>query len=432
MTKLQMTGIEQKTFSGFSLLYTLLLLTLLTMLLTSFITLFFISKKQSLELITRSAAERDVYSAMTLLRDPSFELHSDEPVTISLYDGTDDSVICYRNHWGFFGLIRASVERKNYRFSAVALYGDYCHSEDLPALLLGNCYKPLCICGNTILKGNFKVAKAGIKASSISGRYYEGPNNLVDGTVETDDHKMPAIKPYYLLLQPKYQINSPQRYSQIIKYGLSSFSDTLINSFHNKTIILCAENGVVLDGCFLQGNVMVLSDSSILLKKSALINDIIICAKKIMFEPGFKGTGQFIASDSLRCGPWCTFPYPSSLAVIHTGSGPAPFLLLDKMCRLDGSVICYSDKSPKPHTAILQINKDCMITGSVYSNQLISLSGKVFGNIMIPGFLLKTPISIYENFLLDVVIDYTRQPQYYCGIRYNENESILKIIKWLQ
>lgn len=416
---------------GYSLLYILFLLSMLAMILAGFIMLQFLSRKQTLGWMGRAESECNVNSAITLMRDQSYKIPSDSPIALSLFNGVNDSVTISRCHWGFFDLLKATSRFKNYKFSRMALCGEYHHEEKEAALLLGSSFKPLCICGNTLLKGIFKVPKAGIKAATVAGKFYQR-KLLVEGETDATDRVLPPVNPRFTNLQPDNLIMDYTPYSRVVRLKEKIFDDTLVNSFGEQTIILFAKGMIKLEKCLLRGNIMIISDSLIQVEPTAHISDAILCSKNITIRPKFKGTGQFIAMDTLRCGHSCTFPAPSVLAVICRGVNPVPFIFFDNKCLVEGTVLAWSANALRPLSSIGMLREKSRIVGSLYTNCDITLNGEVFGNVIAPGFIFRNPVAIYQNYLVDAIIDYSRQPDYFTGISYNKNNGLLNIIKWLQ
>lgn len=416
---------------GYSLIYVLFLLTMLAMILAGMLTLHYYTRRESIEWMGRAETEQNVKSAITLLKDPSFLIPEAQPITLSLFNGINDSVTVCRKRWGCFDLLSASARFKCFRVTRMALCGSYRHRKSQPALLLGGSIKPLCLCGNTLLKGFVRVPESGVKAASMGGVYYKR-TSLVEGTIDASNRPLPYIDSRYLHLQPGELLRNNGQLSRVVRLTTTIICDTIIQSFQESTLILSATGNIRLEKCLIRGNVMVLCDSTIFVGSTASIADAILCAEKIIIEPRFKGTGQFIATDTLRCGHSCTFPVPSVLAVINKAVNPVPFIFIDQNCRIGGTVLAYSLKSIKPYTSIGMISEHTRIVGSLYSNCEISLEGEIFGNVITSGFLVRNPVSTYQNYLVDAVIDYSRQPDYYTGIDYTATGTTLEIIKWLQ
>jgi len=416
---------------GYSLLYVLFFLTILALIISGLITYRFFCRRQSLEWMGRANIERNVQSAITLMRDQVYTLPEGQPVVLSLFNDVNDSVTLCRARWGFFSLLKASARFNKYEYSLMALCGDYHHGEKEAALLLGNTFKPLCICGNTLLKGIFKVPKAGIKAGSVAGNYYRR-SLLVEGEVIAKDSSIPIVNACYLHLQPQHLLNDYAPSSRVVRLRTCTFNDTLSNSFEEPLVILYAKDIIILDRCVLRGNVMVISDSTIRVESKAQIADAILCAKNIFIEPRFKGTGQFIATDTLRCGHSCTFPVPSILAVINQAVNPVPFIYFEEHCHIEGAMLAWTANPLKQYSAIGVISEHSRIVGSLYTNGEISLLGEVHGNVISKGFILRKSGAIYQNYLMDAMIDYSRQPKFYTGISYQPTIDHLNIIKWLQ
>lgn len=412
------------------MLYALFLLTILLLLLSSLISYSLIRKTDTINALQKSILERNVNSAISLLLDPEVFPEKDISHKISLFGNTDDSVLIKRSHWGAFEVIEASYQWRNFYCSQIALCGDYKHTAISPALTIFDSYKPLCISGTTFLKGIIDVPKEGIKSVPVDGKYYTR-KELVFGKITIGEFKLPRIKPQLESLNPVSILAQYTGIARIAEYILPVFSDTLINSFTNEAVILYSRDILTLDHCLIKGKVIIISNTEVNILKTSMISDAIVCGKVITIESGFKGTGQFIASDSLLCSQSCTFPFPSVLAVINQSKSPAPFLQLGKKSSVMGTILCYSKDKLKSFTPMVLLEKESILTGSLYSNQQVCLLGSVYGNISTTGFYYRSPSGIYDNYLVDGTIDYSRQRSYYIGINYEENKSLRGVMKWL-
>ena len=300
------------------------------------------------------------------------------------------------------------------------------------ALNIADNYKPLCLCGDTYIQGNCLIPKAGVKPASMRGRYYLR-KELIYGEIKAEDHSVPNINPLFKRFSPDFLLSFYGDREYTAELSGSMFSDTLIHSFFKPTVVLIAENGITLKDCTLHGNIILVSDSTVEIDHSADLEDIIICARNIRIRDNFTGSAQFIATDSISCHQNSFLTYPSVMAVIHLKKQQiAPFLLLSSGSRICGTVLCYSDKKIKALTVIGEIEKNATVIGTLYANNEICLKGKVHGSVLSTGFILRTPVSIYENYLVDVEIDYSKLPKEYIGVSYSENKIIRKVIKWLQ
>lgn len=422
---------SKETLPGYSLIFVIFIFAVLTMILAALVAIHYQNQMQVKAWIGKAEAECNANSAITLMRDQHYTMPIGTPIVISLFNGLNDSVTISRGHWGLFTLLKALTMFKNTGFYKIALCGDYHHDEKGPALIMGSNLNPLCICGSTFLKGNIKVPGAGIKAATVNGLFYQR-KDLVLGKTEAKDRPLPQINPRFLKIQPESLVVNLPPFSRLIQLKDGTITDSIVNGFKEPTIIIHMKGVVKLKQCKIIGNIMIISDSLIEIESSAFISDAIICSKNIIIQPKFRGTGQFIATDTLICGHSCTFPSPSILAVICTGMKTTPLIFIDKMCLIEGTVLAWSANPIKPLLSIGHVHKKSCIVGSLLTNCNISLNGEVFGNVIAQGFIFKNTSAIYQNFLVNATIDYSRQPQYFIGIAYDNSNCKLNVIKWLQ
>ena len=123
--------------------------------------------------------------------------------------------------------------------------------------------------------------------------------------------------------------------------------------------------------------------------------------------PKFEGSVQVFARDSIIVGESCYLKFPSTL-VLKSPSKPSysPKITLAAGTRLAGNVILQQPSFNLRNNGIVTINKGSVVNGTVYSEGYTQLkSCEIQGEVYTKKLFLKTRSSIYENTLLNVVID---------------------------
>jgi hypothetical protein len=417
---------------GFSLLYAILMMTIILILTASMISINYLNNRQSLSILHNRKVNSDLESACELLLDPTFlSEKNNRNIKISLYGEKQDSLEIRKSKWGIFELIRVTEAKGLNGFFRIALVGDYMHEHNSPALILEDKDKPLCLCGNTLLRGVVYAPRSGIKASIVNGRGFER-KNLVEGDIITQPQKFPIIDRFVENLNASGSWLKSQNTIQKISFSGSIFTDTLINSFQNDPIILRFLQDVTITNSVIDGNIIIVSNSKIIIDQNNKICDPVFLSRKIIIKPEFKGSGQFIASDTLLCDHLCSLKYPSVLAIVTLDKKVIPYFQISEKSVVQGIVLLYSKYQDEAYNSFACIDPKSIVIGSVYTNYSFSLGGKVMGNVVTPGFKLLTPTGILQNYLIDAEINYENQPLYFVGIQYTESKFMRNIIKWLK
>ncbi len=255
-------------------------------------------------------------------------------------------------------------------------------------------------------------------------------NKLVDGII---------LKSANILPQPNKEIqeynisNIQKEYTKdsLIIIEKTIITDSLKNSFTQKTLVVYSQNTIKLEN-YSKGNIIVFSDKCVEISKDSKIEDIIVCAPYIKINKGFEGRLQALSSDSIFVDEDCYLKYPSSLMVVNTKiCDKDPFININENSKIGGVVFMFKKVYQTNHNSYIYISKNTKINGQVYTNGIIDLKGSVFGSVYCDKFILQTAASVYDNHLLDAVIDLSKLSKHYVGATFFTNEGKRKIIKWL-
>ena len=327
--------------------------------------------------------------------------------------GEDPHTIVKMNSipWGMFQLIKAQCIFKNDTFQKAAIAGYKILQDNNTALYLADKNQSLSLAGDARIKGDAFLSKRGLKRAYIEGRSYSG-RTMIEGKLQLSEKRLPAINQ-----------NIESSIAQLLKIGIPSIVDTLYSYNADDGISIArsakqsigglySEQTIFLDGEKLNGPIIIKSETEIKVSNNIHVENAILIAPIIRIESGFQGSLQAIASDTIIIGTNCQLNYPSALGV--STSNPDAYIELGENTRLIGEMAIMGDDY-KLKNALISIQKGVEIMGNVYSAKKLAFKGNIFGSVMAEKLYLRTPSSIYENHMLDGVIDRNKLDKAYVG-----------------
>lgn len=349
---------------------------------------------------------------------------------VDLFGEGRDSVLIQRKNWGAFEVLVSTGVSKHNQFTFTAFAGDNFSDDTTVALYLSDMDRPLSLCGKTVLKGTCFLPKAGTKRAYIEGQNFVGAK-LVDGTVHPSKQGMPELNKVLLDEIVKLFKQLPETDSLVL-VDEAELPDSIIHPFSKNAMWLYSGGELRLENHFIQGNVGVVSARKLIVESTARLEDVVLIAPEIEFKDGFEGNVQVFASDTVMVGKKCKLHYPSVIGLIRVEkSVDIPSLVIDEGTEINGVVFAWEEKMDIRKQMRIVLKKESLVNGHVYSSGLIDLQGSVYGSVACNKFILSTPSSVYENHLLNAVIDRSKLSKYFVGINLLARESNKKVIKWI-
>jgi hypothetical protein len=370
-------------------------------------------------------------SGLNLLMSQQSLVELDQPKTIDLYAEGADSVFLSRRLWGAFEILVSKAIFHNQKIERIAQVGCPTDSTNIYSIYLADEGKPLALCGNTKIKGTAFLPKSGVERAYIEGQTFTG-KTLIEGAIKTSKNDLPKFNPdlikYIQQLLKEKKITDKDSLL-IIERPFSG--DSIHNSFKNNPLILSVRGPIKITNGSYSGNVAIISDTVITVTSTASLTDIILAAPKIIFEEGFKGNLQTFASDSIIVKKNVSLHYPSVLGIVAAKADKNCTIVLSENDSLAGDIFAYQVTIDSYKRAGIRIGSKAVVTGQVYCSGYIDMQGTLFGSLMCSKFLLVTPSSVYENHLLNAIIDQPALPAYFTGITLIHGPAAKKIVKWL-
>ncbi|MFA6924754.1 MAG: hypothetical protein WC223_10945 [Bacteroidales bacterium] len=420
---------NNKKYKSSTLIYAVFIQIFILIICGSLILLSFYNRMYVESIIKKDKLIYNANSGINILISKSDIANYNEKKYYSLFENSDDSVELLKKRWGIFDVFISTAKWKKNEIQKIALVGSILPDSEKIALFLTNSKNPLYVCGNTLIKGKCYLPEDGAARAYIEGKSFSG-NKLVDGKINKSTNVIPLPNQ---ILQDLSITNLRKEYSKdsIFDFEKAKLPDTIRNSFSERTLILYQKNKFSLQQ-YLIGNIIAISDNSIIVTRDCKANDIIICAPFVKIEKGFEGKLQVLASDSIVVEEECNLNYPSALLLVNEDIKDFnPFIRIMEKSKINGVVYQFKKNIQSNHNAFVYISKDVKINGQVYSNGMIEQKGTIYGSVYCNKFILKTPSSYYENHLLDATIDISKLSKYYVGAIFFNTIGKRKIVKWL-
>lgn len=358
-------------------------------------------------------------------------LPENDTIPINLEDEDFKTLKVQRDFWGVFEKVTSIARIKNKTIKKMALVGASQPEMDRLVLYVEDHNRPLVLVGNTKIEGVAYVPKQGVRTGNIAGHSYYG-EALIYGATKSSN-TLPKLKPE-ILLQIEHIINKIKSIDQNQFLDLSKSHQ---NSFLNPLQVVYSSTDILLSEISLTGNIMVQSDTKVIVNESSNLKDIILIAPKIEIQSDVKGVFQCFASKEISIGKNCNLNYPSALVLTEGtrqvdsvgNNNETPFIKVIKGAKIKG-VIAYlgTSKNYKPQVFL---DENTTITGEVYCNQNLELLGTVQGSVFTSNFVASQSGSIYQNHIYNGKIIVNDLPLEYIGLQLEVEDSNKGIAKWL-
>jgi hypothetical protein len=351
---------------------------------------------RNIRLESREIVQRNLVSAIDLFLGIKDNLAFNEGYAFDLFNFQTDSVVLYKQLWGFFelGIIKSSSNI--YSDSVAILVGGEPQGVNTSTLYLVDNRRPLSIAGDTRLSGDVYLPSTGVKAAYINRIGFTG-KRFVNGEVFTSSNAMPEINSRCIKMIEQFYEDP----SGIRMEDTDELSDTLFQSFLSaKPMLFQSSDSLVMDK-FVMGNIIIKSSKALFVKQNATIQNAILMAPHIYIEEGFNGYGQFISNETIILENHVTLNYPSVIAVL--GNTKPTVIEIGTGSEVAGFLFQFSIDQNYENSK-LHLKEDCKFNGLAYIDGFVDLLGDFNGHLSCQKFLISINSSVYENHLYNVTI----------------------------
>ena len=421
-----------KKIKAGALQYVLVISVIIAIIIFAFISLVYLQQRMSIKHQFTKDAINNVQMGFDYLKQKKVAYNLE--ISINFSDNENSNITLIKKHWGIFDVVIVKSKVKNEFFQKVGLLGLQNPKRD--ALYLKDNNNALVLVGKTKISGNVSLPKQGVKSGNISGESYYG-NQLIYGNRKSSTNVFPNIQNIEYLKDLYTNNNTDDVDNFEIEYGLK-----LHQSFTEKTLVYEDLNTIILENTSLSGNIIISSKTAIIVKSSAILEDIILIAPKIRIEENTKGTFQALAKKTIDIASNCTLNYPTALILLEdeninpqqnfnqnkTLNEEIP-IHVSKNSEIRGMVVYYSKDKTSNYKTQMQIDEKSMIKGEVYCSKNLELQGTIFGTVYTNNFIVKKSGRIYINHLYNGVINTKELPIEYAGIQIDKESN--SVAKWV-
>ncbi|TPN87678.1 hypothetical protein [Aquimarina algicola] len=328
----------------------------------------------------------------------------------------------------------SEIQTHNQKVSKIALTGSK-KTESSPNLYVKDNNSPLVLVGDARLEGNTYLPKQGVKAGNISGHYYQG-NTLYYGRSFVSKTTLPKFDSDWVAYLKK--ITQGALLATIDQIPLQ---DEHKNSFHAPAQLIYDIDPIVLDDQTISGNIIIQSQSQIIIGPNAQLTDVICIAPKITVSNSFKGRFQGIANRKIEIGKACYLSYPSALILIDerkkTDQQPRntqhhdPEVTIGTQSIIEGGLAYIKPNIDTKQNRIqtnVEIAKGVEVVGEVYCDGNMDFQGTVLGALYSNQFIARQSGSIYLNHIYNGKV-LLNPIENYAGLPFANQKS--DIVQWL-
>lgn len=337
-----------------------------------------------------------------------------------IYVHNRDSITVHSKRWGIYQSVFVQSTQKQYSISRNFIIGNKINDKKYALYLVDNNI-PLSVSGKNIIRGNTFLPKSGIKTSNIEGCFFESAK-MVDGDIHISQHSFSD--------EINANIDEIKKWNSTINNIIDTtvkYTDGMKMINNSKTTIAIKTDNSILSNCFLAGNIILICSKKTQLN-NCFFDNIILVAPSIDISENNILKAQFLCKDSIIVQEKAKLHYPSAFTLINNESEDA-YIRLKQNAQFRGAIICVTKKGIEKKIT-LAVEKDVEIYGDVVCNNTASLEGKIYGSLTVNNFLLVTNTAVYENHLLNTIIDNTQLPSKWGSPFFYTSTNKKAIIDW--
>ncbi len=312
--------------------------------------------------------------------------------------------------WGGFSVLRVRSTFKNDSLHRCGLIGEVI--DDNTALYVVDNSRPLKVSGSVQVLGDVYISDFGMKKSYLSTKY---PNkiSIKKNQIKKSKPTLPSIQ----------KIN----WRKYFRRGSAVKADQgkdYVRSFRDSTLVLDVSS-ISLNSATYRGNIILQSPSKLIVKRSTILEDVIVVAPSVEIESGFVGSAQFFIQQDFLLEEEAVLKFPS---LIYADGYSGKQVVLNEDSQFIGNIIIASETEQKQDVVI---EEGCNFVGNIYSVGSVEFKDKIIGSVYAQKLKLNTLSSSYENTLFNNTIDRYSLPVGFAGLPFIDDQKRKIFIKEL-
>lgn len=308
-----------------------------------------------------------------------------------LFDSlTDSRIYLDRKPWGLYEVV--SVTNHDKRMRKLNLVGaaqpwvkpcNFYYSNDNFSLTLT---------GKSHLKGRVFVPKTGIQYGQFESRFFEGEKIHTSQISPSGDTLPPPTQAARKTVDSLLALLTEPAIEPLGNDSLQAFF------YQQPPRILGLGNGV-LTACKLNGNLILVAEN-LRIDSTCRLDNLLIVAHSVTFEPGFQGSVQVFATDTVWIGERVVLHYPSGI-FLHK-SDDKHHVTLAAQSQVNGYVIIDDrrplSRPPRPGVHYTQA-PTALIRGLLYVHGRAQWQGLVSGTVFLQQAMYVSSSGSYQDLI---------------------------------
>lgn len=324
--------------------------------------------------------------------DSTFQKEWGEVQQVLLFEKDASSKVHYLiKHWGLYECVH--VDLPTQKMQTTRLLGKQIDCDKQAALWACDQEMALSLGGKSNIRGRIYVPMNGLNYVTIENEPFSG-ENIDDNNVALSDKQSPLIDSTYLK-----EMEALKLVNEITDFPPSPEA---YYPFNESTIHLRFPQSTNEIRC--RGNV-VLHGDDVTLSSQTIVSDVILLARKVTVQSGFKGSLQILATDTVIIEDNACLEYPSGICL--KGDSTKTFLSLGASSYIKGYAVVfgYADRNFS-----LTVKKNysqapsARFYGLLYVDGITELNGKVSGAVYIKRCYYLPHDGLYSNTLFNTTI----------------------------
>lgn len=270
-----------------------------------------------------------------------------------------------------------------------------------PCLYMPDQKRKIALAGETRLEGKVFASERALERGNI----YKKPlkaDQLVYGKLYQSERYLP-------LLRPEIAKFNPSSLVQEVKM-IESIPEDSAFSFGEKTA-LYRSTGTLEVGQKVSGNLVLQSFEEIFVRTSASLEHVILLAPRVIFEKGFHGKVQVIASEFIVCEEDVHLDYPSALMLYEKKPREEQSRIsLMEGSRVLGGILLTSEEPDFRKPVFLEV-LDATVGGLVFNQGESEIRGEIIGSLYTNKLVAHAGGGVYGGHLVDAVISTKQLPE---------------------
>lgn len=292
----------------------------------------------------------------------------------------------------------------------------YRSSKDKPTIFIPKKDNRLSLIGKNEFCGRLTIPKGQFKIESLPNVL----NSNLDyncAKVFTSTTELPQILNWFNL-QNSLNKKGVKNLSYRAKKMHQSFIDSTMKFKINEPLVFDSK----ID---FYGNVIIESNSTVVINNGSKLENVVIFAPYIRVESGFEGSLQLFATDSIVISANVKMNYPSALLLTNSRSSIHPKIFIGEHSSLEG--ILYCDQ----RNAVIIGEKGSKMLGTLYNMGKTNIETQIEGSLFAESLIRNYRGVAYKDFFIDNVINSIDLNEHFLECEQFFGTERPNILKWV-